>query len=36
MYMDEIKLFVKKWKKNWSLMQTIRIYNQDIGMEYDI
>ena len=38
MYMDDIKLFAKNEKKKIIeiLIQTVRIYIQDIGMEYDI
>ena len=36
MYMDDIKLFVKN-KKEWeSLIQTMIIYSQDIGMDLGI
>ena len=31
--MDDIKLFAKM-KKNWRPIQNIRIYSQDIGMEF--
>ena len=34
-YMDDIKLFAKNWKLE-TLIHTVRIYNQDIGMEFDI
>ena len=34
-YIDNVKLFAKIQKK-WRLIQTIRIYNQDIGMEFGI
>ena len=34
--MDDIKLFAKKLKKLENLKQTIRIYCQDIGMEFRI
>ena len=36
MYMDEIKLFAKNEKELGNLIQTIRIYSQDVGMESDI
>ena len=37
MLMEVIKLFVKKWKKKLeTLIQRIRIYRQDIGMECGI
>ena len=32
-YMDDIKLFTKN-EKNWKLIHTVRIYSQDIGMEF--
>ena len=32
-YMDDIK---KKKKKNWKLIQRVRIYSQEIGMEFGI
>ena len=35
MDMDNIKVFEKK-KKNWKLIHTVRIYSQDIGMEFSI
>ena len=39
MFMDDIKLFAKKEKKRKkeieTLIQTIWIYSQDIGMEFD-
>ena len=34
MYMDDIKLFAKNEKELETLMLTVRIYSQDIGMEY--
>ena len=34
--MDDIKLFAKKKKELKTLIQTIRIYSQHIGMEFDI
>ena len=34
--MDDIKLFAKSEKEPESLIHTIRIYSQDIGMEFDI
>ena len=36
MYMDDIKLFAKIEKELETLMHTVRIYSQDIGMEYGI
>ena len=36
MYMDDIKLFAKNEKELETLKQTVRIYCQDIGMEFDI
>ena len=36
MYIDEIKLFAKNKKELETLIQTVRIYNQDIGMELGI
>ena len=36
MYMDDIKLFVKNEKELETLIHTIRIYSQDIGMEFGI
>ena len=36
MYMDNIKLFAKSEKELETLIQTIRIYCQDIGMKVDI
>ena len=36
MYMDDIKLFVKNEKELVTLIQTIRIYSQDIGIECGI
>ena len=37
MYMNDIKLFPKKMKKNWkTLIHAVRIYSQDIGMEFGI
>ena len=33
-YMDDIKLFAKYEKEVKTLKQIIRIYNQDIGMEF--
>ena len=32
--MDDIKLFAKMKKKLETLMHTVRIYSQDIGMEF--
>ena len=34
--MDDIKLFAKNEKELETLIQTVRIYNQDIGMEFGI
>ena len=34
--MDDIKLFAKNEKEFETLIQTVRIYSQDIGMEFDI
>ena len=36
MYMDRIKLFAKNEKESEILIQVLRIYSQDIGMEFDI
>ena len=37
MYMDDIKLFAKKNEKELgNLIQNIRTYSQDIGMEFGI
>ncbi len=36
MYMDDVKLFAKNKKELETLIQTISIYSQDIGMEFDI
>ena len=36
MYMDDIKLFAKKKKELETLINIVRIYSQDIGMEYGI
>ena len=36
MYMDDNKLFAKIEKELETLIHTVRIYNQDIGMEFDI
>ena len=36
MYMDNIKLFAKTEKELETLIRTVRIYNQDIGMEFGI
>ena len=35
MYMDNIKLFAKNEKRLETLISTVRIYRQDIGMEFD-
>ena len=36
MYMDDVKVFAENEKELVILIQTIRIYSQDIGMEFDI
>ena len=36
MYMDDIKLFAKNEKELETLIHTVRIYSQDIWMEFDI
>ena len=36
MYMDDIKLFGKNKKELETLIKTVRIYSQDIGMEFGI
>ena len=36
MYMDDIKLFAKNEKELKTLIYTVRIYSQDIGMEFSI
>ena len=36
MYMDDIKLLAKNEKELETLIQTVRIYSQDIGMEFGI
>ena len=36
MYMDDIKLFAKNEKEPETLIHTVRIYSQDIGMEFGI
>ena len=36
MYMDDIKLFTKYEKELENLIQTIRIFSQDIGIEFGI
>ena len=36
MYMDDIKLFAKNEKELESLIKAVRIYSQDIGMEFAI
>ena len=36
MYMDDIKLFAKNEKELENLLHTVRIYSQDIGMEFGI
>ena len=34
MYMDDIKQFTKNEKELCTLINTVRIYSQDIGMEF--
>ena len=36
MYMEDIKLFANNGKEFKSLIQTVKIYNQYIGMEFYI
>ena len=36
MYIDDIKLFTKNEKELETLIYTVRIYSQDIGMEFGI
>ena len=36
MFMDDIKLFAKNGKELETLIHAVRIYSQDIGMEYGI
>ena len=36
MYMNDIKLFVKKEKELETIIETVKIYSQVIGMEFDI
>ena len=36
MYMDDIKLFAKNEKELEALIHAVRIYSQDIGMEFGI
>ena len=36
MYIDVINLFAKKEKELETLIQAVRIYSQDIGMEFGI
>ena len=36
MYIDNIKMFAKNEKKSETLTQTVRIYSQDIGIEFGI
>ena len=36
MYMADIKLFTKNQKEMETLMQAVRIYSEDIGMEFGI
>ena len=34
MYMDDIKLFAKNEKELETQIQAVRIYSQDVGMEF--
>ena len=36
MYMDDIKVFAKNEKELETLIHAVRIYSQDIGMEFNI
>ena len=36
MYIDDIKLFAKKEKEMETLIHAVRIYSQDIGIEFGI
>ena len=36
MYMDDIKSFAKNGKELQNLIQAVRIYSDDIGMEFGI
>ena len=36
MYMDNIKLFAKQEKELETLVHEVRIYSQDVGMEFDM
>ena len=36
MYMNDIELFARKEKELETLTQAVRIYSQDIGMEFGI
>ena len=36
MYMDDIKLFAKNEKELETLIHTVRIYSEDIGMKFGI
>ena len=36
MYIDDVKLFAKNEKELESLLHAVRIYSQDIGMEFGI
>ena len=36
MYMDNIKLFAKNKNELETLIQTVKIYSQDLGMEFGI
>ena len=36
MYMDNIKMFAKNDKELKTLIQVVRIYNLDIGMQFGI
>ena len=36
MYMDNVKLFAKKWKELETLIQVVMIYSEDMRMEFSI
>ena len=36
MYMDDIKLFAKNKKEQETLIHAVKIYRQDLGMEFGI
>ena len=36
MYMDDIKIFAKNDQELKTLIQTLRIYSQDIGKEFEV